>query len=1754
MAPKPEITFKRSLKLREVYKNFFDMVKAFVATDLETATLSQVKYHSDTLSEYYREFLKIQSTIEDYDEKELESNIRIEMDRQYFAYKPLLDEKQLNLKEARKDNASSRGGNVKNEELSFTPKLPDLMIEIFEGAPEKWRAFIESYNNHIHNNTKLNDMTKFQYLRNLTKGEGARPIQSIEFIADNYEEARRLLIDRFDKPNQIAEHHIRGLFSLKRIEKATSSNILFLLDEVNSHLRSLQTLGRPTNYWDDLIIHLIVTKLDSDSRAKWREFAPSDCLPSFKDMTKFLNSRSHKLLGFKIESSSSGQTSSQSKQSSSSNKYNQSRSSLQVSKKTYHCVLCNTDGHTLMRCQSFKELSIADRRSTAERMKLCFNCLRTSHSANNCPNTGVCLVCKSKHHTLLHLSPSTTASTSPLPSSIHTQSTAQSCTSATVVQSSDTAASLISSSRASNYVILATALVEVFDKFDSPIIARALLDSGSQVDLMTESFASRLGIKTSSSSINLLGLGCSDNTSSQSAIIRLRSRLNHVSMQLEVQLLPKIIVDQPSIRIDSSQWSIPSNIKLADPKFNEPRKVDLLLGADMYLELQSIGLFRIGKELPFLQNTQLGWVVAGRTLIPPASPSSICTVTYEHSSERLDQLLERFWAFDDTANTTTSDSIFDTECDQHFVHTYSRDATGRFIVRLPFVANCDTLGDSSTLARKRFLNVERRLNKYPKLHEPYHSFMSEYLALGHMKLVTSIEHNNYYLPHHCVLKADSSSTPLRVVFDGSAKSSSGMSLNDTLMNGPVVQNDLFANILRFRTHAFAMSADITKMYRQIKVNESDQQYQYIFWRFNSNEPIQTYKLTTVTYGTKSAPYQATRCLLQLAIDSANEFPAASVAIQNDFYVDNLLTGANSIEQAIQLKSEITTILKGAGLPLRKWCANNLATISDIPDSDREQFIHFDEGEFIKTLGLFWQSNLDNLRVNVNSPSNETSKVTKRIVISEVAKIFDPIGLVSPIVVCGKLFMQVLWNLRVDWDEALSMQHHTFWCNFRAELPKLNSLLIPRHLFKGCVNPTSIQLHGFADASERAYGAAIYVRSILADETVHVALLCSKSRVAPMKKLTIPRLELCAMQLLVHLVQKVLSTINFSIDEIFYWSDSMIALYWLNSPASRWQTFVANRVADIQRNSIIKNWHHVKSEMNPADMTSRGALPKDIISSQIWWNGPLFLQSSHQSWQEPLQEICVDEVPEQRIRASSLIATRRPPNEILWHLEQVTSSYEKLLRIASYMSRFYKNAQNPSSRSSGPLSVNEIINGTNLIVRLVQMQCFPELYVGLQGLNYVVRDSALKSLSLFIDSDRIIRVGGRLQCSALSYSAKHPALLPHDHYFTLMIANFFHRKNLHVGPQGLLAFIRQQFWPINGRQIVKSVCRNCVLCSRVRPRFLRQQMADLPQERVSIAPPFYNVGVDYAGPFYIHYRIRGKSPTKTYLAIFVCLATKAVHLELASDLTTASFIGAFRRFIATRGLCKKVFSDNGTNFVGANAELHELYQLLRDSNLNEKLHEICDIDKIEWTFMPAGSPHFGGIYEAAVKSAKFHLRRIIGSSSLTYEELNTLFKQVEAVLNSRPLVPLASDNELDVLTPGHFLIGRPLNAIAEVNLQDDRNLSYLKRWELVNYLYKTFWSCWSRQYLQELQHRYYWQDKHRNLPLGSIVMIKDDNQPPLKWKLGRVIALHPGADNLVRVVTLKTASGTTQRSITKLCPLPIEVEPGSIQGGEDEHDH
>lgn len=280
------------------------------------------------------------------------------------------------------------------------------------------------------------------------------------------------------------------------------------------------------------------------------------------------------------------------------------------------------------------------------------------------------------------------------------------------------------------------------------------------------------------------------------------------------------------------------------------------------------------------------------------------------------------------------------------------------------------------------------------------------------------------------------------------------------------------------------------------------------------------------------------------------------------------------------------------------------------------------------------------------------------------------------------------------------------------------------------------------------------------------------------------------------------------------------------------------------------------------------------------------------------------------------------------------------------------------------------------------------------------------------------------------------------------------------------------------------------------------------------------------------------------------------MELVADLSSSAFLNAFSRFTSTRGLCKHVFTDRGTNFVGANSELNAMYKMLQSDEIEHEIKTMCRDDRINWHFYPPGAPHFGGLHEAAVKSAKFHLRRVMATASLTYEELNTLVKQVEAVLNSRPLCTkqTSNDDEIFILTPGHFLIGRSLVSVPETDIRE-KKVSLKQRWELLVQLKQHFWNRWSKDYLQTLQHRRKWTNKSRNIEVGEIVIIRDDNVAPLKWKKGRVAEVHPGSDGLVRVVTLKTSTGFLKRPITKICPLPIEtlqIEP-SVQGGENVDD-
>lgn len=317
------------------------------------------------------------------------------------------------------------------------------------------------------------------------------------------------------------------------------------------------------------------------------------------------------------------------------------------------------------------------------------------------------------------------------------------------------------------------------------------------------------------------------------------------------------------------------------------------------------------------------------------------------------------------------------------------------------------------------------------------------------------------------------------------------------------------------------------------------------------------------------------------------------------------------------------------------------------------------------------------------------------------------------------------------------------------------------------------------------------------------------------------------------------------------------------------------------------------------------------------------------------------------------------------------------------------------------------------------------------------------------------------------------------------------------------------------------------------------MGELPKQRVTPSPPFSVTGVDYAGPMLVKQGSYRPKVVKSYIAVFVCMSTKAVHLELVSDLTTDAFIAALQRFVSRRGIVLEMHSDNATNFHGAQHELHHLYELFQKEHEVDRIVRYCQTKEIEWQFIPPDAPEFGGLWEAAVKSTKNHLKRVIGNVTLTFEEMVTTLCEIEAILNSRPLFAVYNDPaDPEVITPSHYLIGRPMTAIPEPTYTDVK-INRLSRWQHVQLMREHFWRAWSRDYLSSLQPRKKNKMEVANLRSGMIVLIHDKNQPPLHWKLGRVTAVYPGPDGLVRAVDVFSEGSTFRRALTKLSILPIE---------------
>lgn len=1668
--------------------------------------------------------------------------------------------------------------NSSNSNPNLNVRLPKLCVPIFTGEYVNFTSYYETFTALIHDNQALTDVERFMYLRDSLQGPANQLISNIQPTGENYKIAFALLCERFNNPKLILNSHVSGIFDLKAITKDNAVEMRNLYDDLNKHLRALDNITTPFEDRAIFISHILMSKFDATTSREFSKFKPKQ-IPTLAEINEFLKTRCQILEEIEANKSSiSNQGSASSKINSHKNSYpknnNSTRSNSQYKQSfvlTNNKIFCSNckANHSVNHCPSFLALPTRQRIDRANELKICRNCLYHSNQ-NTCHSRYSCQICGRKHHTLLHLDRFQSNGNNNTKEQGNNQLTAgQLSINQTTPENSSVESAATSAQSTfscfhvnSQQVILPTAVVQVRGNNKKWYKARILLDSGSHIHLITEAMASKLELSRNAINTKILGINSSTSNSNSIVKINISSLCNNYRASLSCVTIQKIAENLPLNSFSKNTLNIPANIRLADENFNTSSAVDILIGASLFYSLLSVGQISLGQNRPILQKTVFGWIVSGdyaakNTTRYQTIASSNLLLNDNHS---LEKSVEKFWLMENVYPKHENSKLSAEErfCEQHFLETVSQDHNGRFTVSIPFNTKLNTLGESRDQAIDRFLRLEKTLGKNTELYSEYKKFMSEYLSLGHMKLVKPgktedgniIERNvvntinskvtlskipEYFLPHHAVLKSSSLTTKLRVVFDGSAKTTTGISINDTQIAGPVVQNDLFSILLRFRQHVIALTGDIEKMYRQVQIDPKLRKFQQIFWRDNPDMPIKTYQLQTITYGTVSASYVATKCLQYLADLNSKNFLCSSLIIKNDFYMDDLLTGGDTIEEVLKIKGEVTSILAGAGLPIRKFLSNNSEILSSHPNSSSSYFtVPLGERENAKALGISWNALSDVIQYNMTDKLASTRN-TKRTILSGVAQLFDPLGLLAPIIVKGKLIIQKLWQLNISWDESIPENLNSEWIDFKNQLVILSQLKIPR-----CVklpNSTNIELHGFSDSSSVAFGACIYLRCRDASSNISVRLLCSKSRVSPLHGATIPRLELCAALLLAQLVQKVRESLTITFDNIYLWSDSTIVLHWINSTPNKYKTFVANRIASIQELSNKNEWFHVRTKDNPADLVSRGTAVRELIDNPIWFSGPKYLSLSRDQWPNQIIQSATLPVAEYRADTAMNFA-----NIITHNIFDKFSNFTKLQRVVAWIIRFAKNSKiNKSLRESGSLKSLELQDSLNILVKLCQSESFaPEIKM-LSAKQTLKTSSNILSLNPFLDKNNIIRVGGRIKNSDYSFDKKFPVLLPKNHALTKLIFKQFHEKLLHCGAQQLLACIRENYWPVSGRNSAKSTVHNCVNCFKANPKSYHPLMGNLPSKRLQASMPvFHNVGIDYAGPVLIKDRkTRNAKLIKSYICLFVCLVTRAVHIELVTDLTTSAFIAVLKRFISRRGLPATISSDNAKNFVGAANQLRDLYKFLNCSETKGEINDFLANQNIKWEFIIPRAPHQGGIWEGGIKSVKSHMKRVLGNTSLNYEDFITLLAQIEATLNSRPLSPLSTDpSDLTPLTPGHFIIGKPLCALPEPNYIDTSQ-NRLTRYQHIQRLMQTFWKRWSLEVIPELQRRTKW---FRHLPTllqpDAVVLIQEDNLPPLQWSLGRVAEVHSSQDHIPRSATVLTPNGKLiKRSVHKLCVLP-----------------
>ena len=1596
--------------------------------------------------------------------------------------------------------------------------LPKVELEPFDGDPLQYHTFFAVFKESV-DDVLPDGRTKLNRLLQYTCGAAKTAIRSCSLLGgdEGYEQARDILKRRFGNPHVIAEKIISGLKHGKPIK--SPSDLQSLSDELTSSQATLASMDKLAEIDTQSSITEIVNRLQPYIRNRWKRHAlefkrDKDVYPSFKNLVNFVNRESEEASDPVYGSTSNVRGAQDTRPPSdvrprTTTSFSSSVRTNGRSRYLPDCVLCG-EKHKLLYCDSFKKLQPVQRLKVVKDHHLCENCLLSNHVTADCRSPYVCTVpgCGRKHSKFIHgdIVPESGVFDS---------------------QSSNSGVRVVSNvANVDTDVFVPVVSVKVNNKCSK----LAILDTGSTSTFCTRRLVNELNIKGSTVDYALSTLNGSEvNKTTQIVNLCIMSQDEKDCLTLSNVY---IVEDIPTRygAIDVSGYDHLSNL----PIVKCMSRVDILIGQDHAEALVPLEVSKGKSGEPFGVRTMFGWSVNGPAIMNETPSRKV--INHFVSTSILEHKLDRLWEIENEGLPGHDVSM--SKEDQRVIALWdekiSRSNDGHYILPIPWKSDAQ-LPSNIKVAQSRLYSLRRSLAKR-NIMERYDVEIKKMMDKGYAEEVSEKDVSEnakiWYLPHQAVI-TDKKPDKLRVVYDCASKYE-GESLNDKCLRGPDLNNRLLYILLRFRQHQYAIMADVEAMYYQVRVPEYDRDALRFLW-YGEDGEIKYYRMTSHVFGGVWCACAATYALRCTIRDNPGCEEIVIDTVNRSFYVDDCLKSVTSKSEAKQVIDGTKLLLSKGGFKLTKFVVNDEDLMSEIPIDDRAKEVKDLQLESdSKALGVKWNVMTDEFYFAVDVTCHDV--INRRIMLSTVSSTFDPLGLVSPVVIVGKILFQDATRLKLGWDDQVPPDVECGWRTWLSSVTDLQKLKIPRCIKASSFDDGHIELHSFSDASERAYGCCSYLRCINQKGEISVVLVLSKGKVTPIKTVSIPRLELQAAVLSAQVSAMLVKELDITISECYFWVDSTIVLQYIRNETRRFQVFVGNRISMIHQLSHPSQWNHVPGKENPADLITRGRTPQQLQEEVAWFHGPEFLHSYKSEWKtkECQEELSADD-PEVRVDRAVVYAhvvnagdvkPDHPLDQMLDHY----SDWYRLKRAVAWLIRVKDALHHKVKKIKTRLTVQEVKSAEVVLVKHVQGQFYKKEMECLKKEKPVASSSSLIDLLPILNEDGLLCVGGRLKHATVEESMKNPIILPYRSVLSKLIARWYHDV-AHLGTEWTLSWVRMKFWIVKARSLIKGIKRSCVTCKKLYGRPSVQLMCDLPSERLEPnKPPFSSVGIDCFGPYYVKL---GRAEIKRYGCIFTCMCTRAVHIEKLNTLETDSFLNGLRRFAARRGYPIKAFSDNGTNIVGAQAELTKAVRQLDQ----DRIQKFSVEHDIQWHFNPPHASHMGGVWERVIKTIKKVMTAVLKGSRLNDEVLETVLCEVEAIVNSRPLTKVSDDvSDMATLTPNHLLLLREgPRAMPGVFGQGD---IYRKRWRYIQHLADQFWRRWLKEYLPNLQARSKWTEEKPNVKKGDVVLICDENTPRNVWPMGLVIEAKVGRDNLVRTVRVKTKSSELVRPVTKIVMLEV----------------